>query len=101
MLALVIAVALFTGAQETPRAQDPGEARPQAVLSTQADANVRENADSDEDRVVCRRERVLGSNRPQRVCMTRRERAELRDAARNIHDRVMQEQPSSGGEAPY
>lgn len=34
-----------------------------------------------EDRVVCRREHTIGSNRPQTNCMTAREREEVRKAA--------------------
>ena len=91
MLSLVVAAALFTGAQEQLREPDQAERSADAAAARQAE----------DERVICRRERVLGSNRPQRVCMTRRERTELRDAARNIHDRVMQETPSSTGAAPY
>ncbi|MDO9588993.1 MAG: hypothetical protein Q8R45_12125 [Brevundimonas sp.] len=34
------------------------------------------------DRMVCRREHVLGSNRRERVCMTARQRAQIEDRSR-------------------
>lgn len=37
----------------------------------------------DPARVICRRERVVGSNRPQRTCMTARQWEEAREAARD------------------
>ena len=88
MLSLIVAVALLTGAQEQPP-REPDQAEDRAAAAEAAAAR-----QAEDERVICRRERVLGSNRPQRVCMTRRERTELRDAARNIHDRVMQEMPN-------
>lgn len=92
MLSLVAAALLFTGVQEQAPEPNPADERRTETA---------EPRDPNADRVVCRRERVLGSNRPQRVCMTRRERAELRDAARNLHDRLMQDQPNPSGEAAY
>ena len=38
-------------------------------------------ARDDPDRIVCVREHVVGSNRPQKVCMTVAERDRMRDAA--------------------
>ncbi|CAN5396643.1 hypothetical protein BH10PSE1_BH10PSE1_25870 [soil metagenome] len=40
------------------------------------------------DRIVCRREHVMGSNRPQRICMTVRQRDLERDQAREFGNRV-------------
>ncbi|MDP3800960.1 hypothetical protein [Brevundimonas sp.] len=40
------------------------------------------------DRVVCRREHVLGSNRRERICMTVRQRAQLEDQSRQQLDRA-------------
>jgi hypothetical protein len=40
----------------------------------------------DPSRVICTREHVVGSNRPQKVCMTVAQREELRDAARRTMD---------------
>lgn len=51
-------------------------------------------AKDDPDRIVCVRERVLGSNRPHKVCMTVAERDRMRDAAA----RLLQEQ--RGATAP-
>ncbi len=41
----------------------------------------------DPERVICRRERVVGTNRPQRVCMTAREWEVVRDASRETMNR--------------
>jgi len=48
---------------------------------------------AEEDRVICKRERLVGSNRPQKVCMTQRERAQMRDRSRDMMDRSTREQP--------
>lgn len=42
---------------------------------------------NDPERVICRRERVVGTNRPQRVCMTAREWEVVRDASRETMNR--------------
>lgn len=38
-------------------------------------------AKDDPDRIVCVRQHVVGSNRPQKICMTVAERDRMRDAA--------------------
>lgn len=43
-------------------------------------------AKDDPERVVCTREHVVGSNRPQRICMTVGERQRLKDAAARATD---------------
>ncbi len=69
-----------------------------AVLAMQASptpnnqiaSNERSNANrtiDDPERVICRRERVVGSNRPQRTCMTARQWEESREAAREALNR--------------
>lgn len=40
------------------------------------------------DRIVCRREHVMGSNRPQRVCMTVRQRDLEREQSREFGNRM-------------
>lgn len=57
----------------------------QAALATDAAAPAKPAAD-DPDRVVCRREHVVGSNRPKKVCMTVAQRAALKDAADRVFD---------------
>lgn len=47
---------------------------------------------TEEDRVICKRERLVGSNRPQKVCMTQRERAQMRDRSRDMMDRSTREE---------
>src|SRR5690606_14356938 len=59
MLSLIVAATLFVGIQEQPQGE------PQAEPQTEAAAT----RDGEADRVICRREHVVGSNRPQRICM--------------------------------
>ncbi|NBB15766.1 hypothetical protein GVN21_10410 [Caulobacter sp. SLTY] len=40
----------------------------------------------DPDRIVCKREHVVGSNRPQKVCMTVADRERLKDQADQLTD---------------
>lgn len=81
MLSLIAAAALFTAAQEQSRTEVSAE--------SQAESQAPQNEEA--DRVICRRERVVGSNRPQRICMTRREwehnRSASRDMAREFQQR--------------
>lgn len=44
----------------------------------------------DRNRIVCMRETVIGSNRPQRVCMTLAERDAIREQAQVNRDRMGQ-----------
>jgi hypothetical protein len=57
----------------------------QATATAQAEGTGAEKPaakpEEDLDRVVCKREHVVGSNRPQKGCMTVRERERLRDAS--------------------
>jgi hypothetical protein len=84
-------VALFA-AVLTLQAQDPQEATPVPGVVTVAPAPAAERED-DMDRQVCRREHVVGSNRPQRVCRTRREWEAMRDTSRQQMDRATRGQP--------
>lgn len=94
MLSLIVAATLFVGIQEQPQGE------PQAEPQTEAAAT----RDGEADRVICRREHVVGSNRPQRICMTRREWDALRDDARDNADRlnrgapeILEGRPGMGG----
>ena len=53
-----------------------------------------------EDRIVCMRQHVVGSNRPQKVCMTKRQQREMRDMAgdfyKNAENRPSGDRPGSG-----
>jgi hypothetical protein len=40
----------------------------------------------DPNRIVCKREHVVGSNRPQKVCMTVADRERLKDQAEQLTD---------------
>lgn len=75
MLALVVALTLFAGSQETTPAPAPAPQNAQ-----EAEEAARE---AEEERVICRREHVVGSNRPQRICMTRREWNAVRETSQD------------------
>ncbi len=64
---------------------------PQTAEQTEAD-RVRAEREARDNEQVCRREHVVGSNRPQRVCMTRREWEEVRQNSRDMVDRANREQ---------
>jgi hypothetical protein len=86
----LVAAALPAGAAAEPEApptvEAPAEAPPPAPKP--------KPAKDDPDRIVCVRQHVVGSNRPQKVCMTVAERDRLRDAtARLLSDQ-------RGGSAP-
>jgi hypothetical protein len=51
-------------------------------------ATVQTQAEADGDRLVCRTESVVGSNRRRRVCMTVRERDERRETSNSMRDRL-------------
>lgn len=61
----------------------------------------------DPDRIVCTREKVVGSNRPKKVCMTVAQREELREMARfNMDERqrnagTASSLTGSGASGPY
>ena len=50
------------------------------------------------DRLICRTEPVLGSNRRQRVCMTAAQRQRLRDESSQFRDSLDRQYNSSVGE---
>jgi len=83
-------------APQVPPATAPDAS--QATAGTQAAATPAPDAEDSEDRVVCRRERIVGSNRPQRTCMTRRQWQAAADATKeNLRDlRPNTEELSSG-----
>ena len=76
----LVATALPCGAAaepETPPAvKAPAEVPPPAPAPRPAK--------DDPDRIVCVREHVVGSNRPQKVCMTVVERDRMREAAARL-----------------
>jgi uncharacterized protein YdeI (BOF family) len=51
-----------------------------------ADPAAKKKAFEDPNRIVCTREHVVGSNRPQKVCMTVAQRQRLKDDADRITD---------------
>lgn len=82
MFAVLAAVFAFAVADEP-------QAAPAAEPEMSAAERRRAEREAELDRVVCRREHVVGSNRPQRICLTVREWEHARDRA--------QEQMRDGG----
>jgi pyruvate/2-oxoglutarate dehydrogenase complex dihydrolipoamide acyltransferase (E2) component len=78
--------ALALSVQQAPQTPPTGSSAPEAPAA--AAAQTPAPAEDSEDRIVCRREHVVGSNRRQQVCMTVRQRAELRDESRRQADRT-------------
>ena len=72
LIAALAAIVVFSTSQQQP--QQP-QAQPQPE-QTEADARTAE-----QERLICRRQRVIGSNRPQRVCLTRAQWTEIRENA--------------------
>ncbi len=78
----------------------PGAATPVAPVTVTATQS--QPADP-RDRIVCRREHVLGSNRPQRICQTQRQweaqRDQSREDLRDVRERPtdLPSMPRGGG----
>lgn len=90
-------VALFVSAlvlQEAPR---PTPAAPTAPAGAAQAANTPQAVPREEEgqRMVCRRERLVGSNRPQRICMTSAEWQQARDTSREVAERMNRQQPQA------
>lgn len=95
MLYAFMVMLLASSTQQHPQPAPAVQAAPSApapVTSPETD---------DDNRQICRRERVVGSNRPQRICMTRREWNQQEDTSREMLDRARQGQgenlPRMGG----
>jgi hypothetical protein len=80
-VAMLVAGILQSTAQ-TPQPSAGVQAPPSTSTAT---AN---RTQSDDERVVCRRERMMGSNRSERVCMTVGQRNALRQSTRDQLDRL-------------
>lgn len=78
MIVLWISAALAMQASPAPNSQI-------AAGNEQAAAN---RTIDDPERVICRRERVVGTNRPQRTCMTARQWDAAREASREALDKA-------------
>lgn len=80
MRTALIAAALFAvaspGFAQTPAPSPAPAAKPEPKKGGMDDPN----------RIVCKREHVVGSNRPQKVCMTVAQRQRLKDQADLISD---------------
>ena len=88
LTAFTVIAALLGAVQAAPAETTP----PAAAAAPPHDDN--EAADYVREEVVCRRERVLGSNRHQRICQTRHQWSAQRDASQE----AMREMEGGSGE---
>lgn len=89
MYSLLVALAL-SGFQ-TPA--EPSASAPPPPSEAPAAAAAAAPPPEPEDRIVCHREHIVGSNRRQRVCMTVSERARIRDQSQ---DELRRASPGTG-----
>lgn len=78
MTALAAALALFSMQDAPPQ---------------NATAAERAQPDRPVERKICRREHVVGSNRPQRICMTEQQWRRAEDESREQHRNMTRGQP--------
>jgi len=91
-VALAFALSLL---QQTNPAPATTPETPTRVAPVTVTANANPTVDRNEQ-IVCRREHVLGSNRPQRICAPRREWDRARDNAQDaVRDSNSREMPST------
>lgn len=93
MRRIVLSVVLAAGLAATL----PAVASEPAATAAPADASAKPAKD-DPNRIICKREHVVGSNRPQKVCLTAAQRSRLKDSA----DRVLEDRrvPEPSADAP-
>ena len=79
--------------------QPAAQAQPQATPPSRSARN------NDPERVVCRREHTIGSNRPVRTCRTAREWEEIRQYSMQFHSSADRQRPNvsnkAGGGDPF
>jgi hypothetical protein len=95
VLSLVLAAGLAASGSASAFAADPASAAPATKPAKPAKL-----AKDDPNRMVCTREHLVGSNRPEKVCMTVGERQRLKDAASRTLDESRRPGQQSPGETP-
>lgn len=75
-----LASATMVHATPAAQAQLPADAAP-TTATVEAASTVPAAVDEDDERLICRRERAIGSNRVTRVCRTAKQLQEEREAA--------------------
>lgn len=91
MRGLVLLLAFTASAVAPSLAWAEGAATPTPAPSAPAKPSL-----DDPDRIVCTRERVVGSNRPRKVCMTMAQREEYREQSRRALDETRRGPGSKG-----
>lgn len=84
MIALLISTLLVMPLASPAQSQDAPAANSDTAISGERAGD--SNNEAARNRVVCRSERISGSNRSERVCMTAREREVRRADARDARD---------------
>lgn len=77
----IAVIALAAMAIAAPAMAQPGAGAPPVPPSATPKKKI-----DDPNRIVCKREHVVGSNRPQKVCMTVADRQRLKDQADQLTD---------------
>ncbi|MET4684562.1 hypothetical protein [Brevundimonas faecalis] len=86
MILIAFAAALLAGQDATPREVEVSAVAPASANNPGALPNQPQPG----ERLICRTEPVLGSNRRQRVCMTAEQRARLREESREYRNAMDQ-----------
>lgn len=91
-VALIFGIALL----QDPSVQAGAQAQ---AAQTEAEREAAER-EAEENEIVCRREHVVGTNRPQRICQTRQQWERLSDSSRQAmrDDRFQTGQGRGAGE---
>lgn len=87
MRCLSLAILAAAGAVAFAPVAQAGEESPAPAAAPAATTPAAKPAMDDPNRLICKREHVVGSNRPQKVCMT----VAQRDAAREASARAMED----------
>ena len=97
MLLISMLAATVAFAQAAPAPAPATTPADQVATASSERAALEERDERDPDRVVCRREHVVGSNRPQRVCRTVRQMEIDRDLSEQALREGRSVEQQSGG----
>ena len=89
LLALGLASPALAQTQPGPAEPSPGDGTvvsPVQIEKPRPPEPVTADTMKDPKRLICKREHVVGSNRPQKICMTAQRRQELKDQADRVLD---------------
>lgn len=90
---LLTATAVLAEESPAPAAPTADQASPAAAPAV---AQTSVDPKSDPNRMICTRERVTGSNRPEKVCLTAGQRERLRELERRSKENSRSDKSQSG-----